>query len=80
MADTERAIRVVLQGQSGEIVVNGKTYNGTMIPLNNLSDEEVANVLTYVRNSWGNNANAVTPEAVRRIRSETPTQVADQYE
>src|SRR5687768_6413011 len=60
MADKERAIRIVLQGQSGEIVVNGKKYNAIMAPLNNLSDEEVANVLTYVQNSFGNSAPPVT--------------------
>jgi nitrite reductase (NO-forming) len=70
----------VLQGQTGEIAVNGKTYNSTMVPLNNLSDEEIANVLTYVKNSWGNKANAINPENVRRIRSETPPPAANPYE
>jgi nitrite reductase (NO-forming) len=72
MADTERSIRVVLQGRSGEVEVNGKKYNGTMVPLNNLSDDEIANVLTYVRNSFGNSGDAVTPTTVRKIRSEAP--------
>ncbi len=80
MEDAERAVRIVLQGQSGEIVVNGKKYTGTMLPLNNLTDEEVANVLTYVRNSFGNAGDAVKPEAVRRVRSETPAPAANQYE
>jgi nitrite reductase (NO-forming) len=72
MADKERSIRGVLFGQSGEMVVNGKTYNNTMIPLNYLSDEDVANALTYVRNSWGNSGDAVKVDEVRRIRSEAP--------
>ena len=72
MADKERAIRGVLQGQSGEMTVNGKKYNGIMVPLNYLTDEQVANVLTYVRNTWGNAADAVKTEEVRRIRSEAP--------
>ena len=55
-------------GRTGQIVVNGKTYNGTMVPLNYLSDEQIANVLTYVRNSWGNSGAAVTPQEVTRIR------------
>jgi nitrite reductase (NO-forming) len=80
MADKERAIRIVLQGQSGEIVVNGKKYNGFMAPLNNLSDEEIANVLTYVQNSFGNAGTAVTPNEVRKIRSEMPAVTANQYE
>ena len=72
MADKERAIRGVLFGQSGGMVVNGKSYNGTMIPLNYLSDEDIANVLTYVRNSFGNSGDAVGAAEVRRIRSEAP--------
>src|SRR4029450_10434843 len=38
MADVERSIQIVLQGRTGEIEVNGKKFNGTMIPLNNLAD------------------------------------------
>lgn len=72
MADKERSIRGVLFGQSGEMTVNGKKYNGTMIPLNYLSDDDVSHVLTYVRNSFGNSGDAVTPAEVRRIRSEAP--------
>ncbi len=72
MADKERSIRAVLQGLSGEIIVNGKKFTGQMIPLNTLTDEEVANVLTYVRNSWGNSGDAVTVAEVRRARSEAP--------
>jgi nitrite reductase (NO-forming) len=72
MADKERSIRIVLQGMTGEVEVNGRTYNNVMMPLNNLSDQEIANVLTYVRNSWGNEGEAVTPEEVRRVRAELP--------
>ena len=46
-------IRGVLMGRSGQITVNGKPFNGTMIPMNYLTDEQVANVLTYVRNQLG---------------------------
>jgi len=80
MADKERSIRFVLQGQTGEILVNGKKYNGTMAPLANLSDEEIANALTYVRNSFGNSGDAVMPETVRKVRAEAPTPAANQYE
>jgi nitrite reductase (NO-forming) len=53
-----------------------------MIPLNTLTDEEVANVVTYVRNSWGNSGDAVTVNEVRRIRSEAPapTNPGEKYE
>ncbi|HVY71656.1 MAG TPA: copper-containing nitrite reductase [Verrucomicrobiae bacterium] len=73
MADAERSVRIVLQGRSGEIEVNGKKFNGTMVPLNNLSDEDIANVLSYVRNSFGNAGDTVSPATVRKIRSEAPT-------
>jgi nitrite reductase (NO-forming) len=80
MADAERAIRIVLQGRSGEIEVNGKKYNGTMVPLNTLSDDEIANVLTYVRNSFGNSGEAVTPGSVRKARSEAPAAPVQSFE
>jgi nitrite reductase (NO-forming) len=80
MADRFRAVRNILFGQTGEITVNGKPYTGTMIPLNYLNDEDVANVVTYVVNSFGNSGDAVKPEEVRRIRSEAPAPAANQYE
>lgn len=80
MADKERSIRIVLQGMTGEVEVNGKKYNGVMTPLNNLSDPEIANVLTYVRNSFGNSGDAVSAGEVRRVRSELPPPVASNFE
>ena len=65
-------IRGVLLGRSGQITVNGKAYNGIMIPINYLNDEQVANVLTYVRNSFGNSGDPVTIEEVARIRQQAP--------
>lgn len=70
MADKDRSIRFVVHGNTGEIVVNGQKYNGTMAPMNYLPDEDIANVLTFVRNSFGNSGDAVTVSDVRRIRSE----------
>lgn len=67
-ADVNRAIDIVLNGLSGEIVVNGKTYNSNM-PAQVLSDDEIANVLTYVYNQWGNNGTVVTPEMVAAQRA-----------
>ena len=61
------SIHAVKYGQSGEIVVNGKLYNSVMIPMG-LSDEEIADVLNYVMNSWGNKQDqVVTPEEVSKI-------------
>jgi mono/diheme cytochrome c family protein len=47
------SIKAVKYGMSGEILVNGKTYNSVMSPLG-LSDQEVADVMNYINNSWGN--------------------------
>jgi len=71
MANKERSIRGVLKGQSGEMVVNGKTYNNSMPELSALSDDQIADVLTYVRNSFGNSGDAVSVDEVRKVRGET---------
>ncbi len=66
-ADKARAIGIVTEGLSGKIVVNGETYDGVMPGLR-LSDEDIANVLTYVYNSWGNAAFTVMPSEVKALR------------
>lgn len=68
--DTDRLIGIVLNGLNGEIEVNGQVYNGVMVAHDFLSDQEVADVLTYVRSSFGNSAAAVTPEQVAAVRSQ----------
>lgn len=67
MSDKKRAIDVVLKGRQGDMVVNGVKYNGVM-PMLSLSDEDAANVLTYIRNSWGNKGGEVTPDEVKAGR------------
>jgi len=76
----EDYIRGVLLGRSGQIVVNGKSYNGVMTPLNYLTDEQIADVLSYVRNSWGNSGDAVTVAEVGKLRKEAGTPPPNQYE
>jgi mono/diheme cytochrome c family protein len=68
MADKKRSVTQVLKGLTGEIKVNGKTYNGDM-PALDLTDEEVSDVLNYVRNSWGNKGDAVKPTDVKALRN-----------
>ena len=80
MAEKERSIRIVLQGLTGDLTVNGKKYNGTMTPLNYLPDEDIANVLTYVRNSFGNSGEAVSLKEVQRARSEAPPAPVNSFE
>ena len=72
----DRLIRVVLDGLHGPIEVKGKTYSSPPIPPMTafrqlLSDEELAAVLTYVRNSWTNRSKPVTPEKVAQVRADT---------
>jgi mono/diheme cytochrome c family protein len=62
-------INVVLKGLDEEIEVEGETYANTMPPLTHLTDQEIADVLTYVRNSFTNKASAVTPAEVKAERS-----------
>ena len=59
-ADKTRAIDIVLNGLSGPVTVNGKTFNSAM-PALGLSDEDVANALTFVYNNWNNKGYEVTP-------------------
>lgn len=63
----EASIAGIKYGQRGEIVVNGVTYNSVMMPMG-LEDDEIADVMNYVLNSWGNQSNnKVTPEEVAAI-------------
>ena len=69
-----RIIRAVLYGLSGPIEVKGQNYNGAMVPWKDaLTDEEIAAVLTYVRQNpdWGNKAPEVKPERVKAVRDKT---------
>lgn len=68
MEDKHRSIANMLEGLSGEIVVNGEIYNMEMTPFNFLTDEEITDVLNYIRNSWGNKGEAVTPQEVAKAR------------
>jgi mono/diheme cytochrome c family protein len=69
-ADRARAIRAVVAGLKDEIVVNGETYHGQM-PVQMLDDAEVADVLTFVLNSWGNAGGTVTAAEVTDVRAKT---------
>ena len=77
LGDEERLIKLTMHGLWGEIEVNGVTYGPSkgvppMTPFGSLlNDEEIANVLTFIRNSWGNQAPRVNVETVSRIRNAT---------
>ena len=66
-----RIARLVMNGGSGPITVHGKDYVPSVSMLSfkdDLSDKEIASVLSYVRSSWGNNASIVLPDQVKKIR------------
>ena len=66
----DRIIRIVLDGVSGPITVKGSQFNNTMPPFGPaLKDEQIADVLTYVRSAWGNKAAPVSPVKVKAIRA-----------
>lgn len=75
-ADVTKAMRAVLHGLSGPVKVNGQDYNSVMPPMNQLTDDEVANILTYVLNSWGNPGGRVSKEQVREQRAKPPVTAA----
>ncbi len=66
--DKGRLIRILLHGLSGEIKVNGQVYNQEMPAYAHLSDEEIADILNFVRNNFGNKAAAVIPGEVYEER------------
>jgi len=62
-----------MYGLMGEIEVNGVKWNNVMaapgIPPGSLTDSQIADVLTYIRNAWGNSASAVSPSEVATVRA-----------
>ncbi len=67
--DPKELIAIMMKGLSGKVEVDGEIYNNFMPSHAKLTDEEMANVLSYVRSSFGNNFEPVTPEMVKKIRS-----------
>ncbi|HZJ20696.1 MAG TPA: c-type cytochrome, partial [Pricia sp.] len=69
--DTERLIDVVLNGLEGEIMVHGKSYNNVMPKQDHLKDEDIALILTYIRQNFGNRSNSIDAEEVAKVRNAT---------
>jgi mono/diheme cytochrome c family protein len=66
--DKKRLIGILLNGLEGNITVNGESYINAMPQHSFLNDAEAANVLTYIRQNFGNKASEIKPEEVRAIR------------
>jgi mono/diheme cytochrome c family protein len=72
----EAIVRILIHGLSGPVTVNGTTYSSAAMPAfgplgSNWKDEKIADVLTYIRQEWGNKSAPVTKETVARIRAAT---------
>lgn len=64
LVDKNRLVKITLKGMRGPVKVNGVEYNGEMTGFS-LNDEEVSDVLNYIRNSWGNKGAPVLPKEVQ---------------
>jgi nitrite reductase (NO-forming) len=72
-ANPKRIIEIMLHGLNGPITVNGKDYNSTMPAMAQLTDDEVANIGTYVLNSWGNPGGRISKDEVTERRKAPPS-------
>lgn len=66
-ADKAKLIKTVLTGMKG-VELEGEEYSNTMAPHKDLNDQQIADILTYIRNSWSNKASAVRPAEVKAVR------------
>ena len=71
-AHRDQLIGIVLNGLNGPVTVNGKDYNSVMPPMSQHTDDEIANIVTYVLNSWGDDGGQVTKDDVAKVREATP--------
>jgi len=75
-ADPKRPIDIVLHGLTGKIKVNGTDYNSVMPPMSQLTDDDAANIITYVLNSWDNPGGRISKEDVAKVRAAKPVTAA----
>ena len=76
-ADKLRLAKVILHGLQGPVKVNGVDYNSIMPPMSQLTDDEVANISTYVLNSWGNPGGKISKEEAAEIRKTKPANASE---
>ena len=79
LADPKRAISTVLHGLSGKVTVNAKEYDSVMPPMNQLNDDEIANILTYVLNAWDNKGGLIKASDVKAERAKKVTKTAAEH-
>lgn len=66
--DKTRLINVILKGLNENVEINGETYQNEMPAHDFLTDQQIADVLTYVRSSFGNKAEAIKADEVKALR------------
>ncbi|WP_298494031.1 cytochrome c [uncultured Algibacter sp.] len=69
LSNIEKTIEVILNGASGEMKVNGKSYYGTMVSFSMLTNQQIADVMNYIQNSWGNESEVVDAKLVEKVRN-----------
>ena len=69
LGDKKELISLTLKGMTDPIEIEGEEYHNPMPPHAHLSDQEIADVLTYIRNNFGNKASAVSPAEVKNVRA-----------
>ncbi|KAF1710770.1 copper-containing nitrite reductase [Pseudoxanthomonas sacheonensis] len=75
--DPKRVPNIILHGLVGPVKVNGTDYNSNMPPMSQLTDDEVANIATYVLNSWGNPGGRVTKAQAAQVRQSKPANASE---
>ena len=76
-ADPKRVPSVILHGLVGPVKVNGEDYNSNMPPMSQLTDDEVANISTFVLNSWGNPGGRISKADAAAIRQQKPASASE---
>ena len=75
--DPQRSINIILQGQKEEVIINDTIYYSEMPAQDYLTDEQIADVLNYVMNSWGNKAPILTSDLVKTERNKMSNENKD---
>lgn len=73
LGDKTRLIKIVLEGLRDDIEINGEHFTNPMPPFSRLKDQEVADVLTYIRSNFGNKADSVSVAEVKAVRDAITT-------
>lgn len=69
LGDKTRLIKIVLNGFKEDVQINGQSFSNNMTPHSDLKDQQIADVLTYVRKSFGNKASRITALEVKNVRA-----------